>query len=442
MIATILIIFLIGYVCIAFEHPLKVDKAATALITGISCWAIISIGFDHLLSIIPPDQASILASHGFHSELLEKVGGISEIILFLLCAMTIVEMIDAHDGFKIITDRIKTTNVIRLLWVISALTFFLSAILDNLTTAIVMCAVIRKLIANEKLLWFFGGFIIISANAGGAWSPIGDITTIMLWMGNQVTSSHIIYETFLPSLVSLAVPLTAASFFGKISAEPSTFRVDKPVDTTFVSTKHQKIVLLSGVLALVLVPVIKSVTHLPPYLAILFNMALLWIFITFIHQKDLPSIQERLSLPMMMRRTDIASLFFFLGILLAVGALEICGILDYLAHFLTDQIGNVYSINILIGILSAIVDNVPLVAATMEMYDLKELPTDNQFWLLLAYCAGTGGSLLIIGSAAGVASMGILKMDFLWYIKRISFYALIGYLAGVAVFYFEHLFFM
>lgn len=442
MITAILIIFLTGYVCIALEHPLKIDKAASAIITGVICWAILSIGYESLLNILPTDQALKIGSVGMSSILVEKVGKISEIVLFLLCAMTIVEMIDAHDGFKVITDKIKTQNLVHLLWFVCALTFILSAMLDNLTTSIVMCAVIRKLIAKKELLWFFGGFIVISANAGGAWSPIGDVTTIMLWMGNNITSYNIITKAFFPSFFSLIVPLAMASVLYPFKPDESTFKSSPPVDTTYTGLRHQWAVLISGTLALLAVPVIKSTTHLPPYMAILFTMAIVWIYTAYIHRKDLPAVQEKMSLPMMMKKTDIASLFFFLGILLAVGALEVSGILDNMAHFLSTHFQDIYSINTLIGLLSAIVDNVPIVAATMEMYDLKELPTDDPFWLLLAYCAGTGGSILIIGSAGGVASMGILKIEFLWYLKRISLYALIGYLAGIAIFYLQHLFFV
>jgi Na+/H+ antiporter NhaD/arsenite permease-like protein len=372
----------------------------------------------------------------------EHLASISEILFFLLAAMTIVELVDVHDGFRVITDRIRTTNQVKLLWIIGWITFFLSSILDNMTTAIIMCALLRRIIPHEHDRWLFGGFVIIAANAGGAWSPIGDVTTIMLWIGGQVTTFKIMFGTFLASVASLVAPLLVASYFIRRKTKHEPPRAEAVHEESRTTPFKQKVMFALGTIALLGVPVFKTVTHMPPYMGILFAVAIVWYITEFIHLDDSPEVKKQFSVATMLHRVDTPSILFFLGILLAVGALDTSGHLTMMAGILDEKFGNLYAITTSIGVLSAIVDNVPLVAAAMGMYDLAVTPPDSDFWLLLAYCAGTGGSMLIIGSAAGVASMGILHIDFMWYMKRISVYAAIGYFTGIAVFYLQHHFFM
>lgn len=439
MAIVIVLVFIIGYALIAFEHPLKLDKAATALLTGVICWLILLFGAEQMPSF--SEMAGALPDHRtfINHSLFEHLGKISEILFFLLGAMTIVELVDVHDGFRVITDRITTANRVKLLWVISWITFFLSAGLDNLTTSIIMCALLRRIIKKRDNVWLFGGFVIIAANSGGAWSPIGDVTTIMLWIGGQVTSLNIIQATFLASVASLLIPLLFASFYLKRDkAELEQLSEDEMKKERITTPFEQKLMFSLGGLALLSVPVFKAVTHMPPYMGILLSVGVLWYVTEMIHRGKPAEHRHDFSVATMLHRIDTPSILFFLGILLAVGSLDTSGHLNMMAEVLNENFGNIYLINTFIGLLSAIVDNVPLVAACMGMYDLTVFPPDHDFWELLAYCAGTGGSILIIGSAAGVASMGILKIDFLWYLKRISLYALVGYLAGIAVYYLQH----
>jgi Na+/H+ antiporter NhaD/arsenite permease-like protein len=363
--------------------------------------------------------------------LLHHVGEIAEILFFLLAAMTIVELIDSHHGFNLVTDSIKTTNKVKLMWLVCFVTFFLSAILDNLTTTIVMATLLRKLIRQKEDLWFYGGMVIIAANAGGAWSPIGDVTTIMLWIGNQITALSIIQQLFMPSVVCLMVPLVILSFTmrGELErpAEPLKVLHNQAQVTSF----EQKLILCMGVLGLLFVPVFKNITHLPPFMGMLGSLSVLWITTEVLHRNKSHEDTEGLSVSSVIRRIDTPSILFFLGILLAVASLQTTGILLDFAEIIDHSLGSIYLINLTIGLLSAIVDNVPLVAGAMGMYSLDTYPQDHHFWELLAYCAGTGGSVVIIGSAAGVAMMGILRIDFIWYLKRISLLALCGYLAGL-----------
>ncbi|HIW87213.1 MAG TPA: sodium:proton antiporter NhaD [Candidatus Onthomorpha intestinigallinarum] len=413
-----IIIFIVGYAMIALEHPLKINKSATALLLAAVIWAVYALmgpGFDH-------------------ESLIGHLGETAEILFFLLGAMTIVEIVDRHDGFSIITDRITTTNKKKLLWIISILTFFMSAVLDNLTTAIVICALLRKLIQDQKTRWFFCGMVILAANAGGAWSPIGDVTTIMLWIKGNITAGKIILETFLPALVSMLVPLAIISFTMKGNVERPKQNDEAAVSS--ISKKQSKIILCMGVGLLLFVPVFKTITHLPPYLGILLGLGILWVTTEIMH-KNRPEIYSRLNVTSIIQRVDTPSVLFFLGILMAVSCLNEAGHLKLLAESL-DKLGNVYVINLIIGVLSSIIDNVPLVAAAMGMYPIEAVghfAVDGAFWEGLAYCAGTGGSLLIIGSAAGVAIMGMEKIDFIWYLKKITLWALLGYLAGAGVFY-------
>lgn len=439
MAVVIIIAFIIGYILIALEHPIKMDKAATALVTGVTCWLILLFGIEQM-----PAYSEILLSYPdtrsyIEHSLFEHLGEISEILFFLLGAMTIVELVDVHDGFRVITDRITTANRVKLLWIISWVTFFLSAGLDNMTTTIIMCALLRRIIKKRDNMWLFGGFVIISANAGGAWSPIGDVTTIMLWIGGQVTSFNIITAIILPSLASLLVPLLLASYFlNRDKTELEQLSEDEMKSSGITTPFEQKLLFVLGGIALLSVPVFKSITHLPPYMGILFAVGILWYITEIIHRTKEEDMRREFSVASMLHRIDTPSILFFLGILLAVGSLDASGHLSLMADVLDQSFGNIYAVNTLIGFLSAIVDNVPLVAACMGMYDLSIYPPDHEFWELLAYCAGTGGSILIIGSAAGVASMGILRIDFLWYMKKISLYAIVGYVTGILVYYLQH----
>ena len=432
-------VFILGYILIALEHPLKIDKAATALLTGVFCWLVLLFGTENM-----PAFPSIAASHPdtydfIKAALSAHLSSISEILFFLLGAMTIVELVDVHDGFRIITDRITTANRVKLLWIISWITFFLSACLDNMTTAIIMSALLRKIIKKKDNLWLFGGFVIIAANAGGAWSPIGDVTTFMLWIGGQVTTINIMASTFLASASSLLAPLFAASYFlGRDKTALEQLSEAHMKSERITTPFEQKLLFFLGGAALLSVPVFKAITHMPPYMGILLALGLLWYVTELLHRGKEADTRQDFSVASMLHRIDTPSILFFLGILLAVGALDVSGHLHLIAEQLDRHFGSIYIINGLIGLLSSVVDNVPLVAACMGMYNMAEFPPDHDFWQLLAYCAGTGGSILIIGSAAGVASMGILKIDFIWYLKRISGYALIGYFAGMLVYYLQH----
>lgn len=424
MIAVILIIFVLGYVAIAMEHSIRLNKAASALITAVLCWTI--------YILYAPDPKAI------NEQLTGHLGEIASILFFLLGAMTIVELIDAHDGFEVITSRIKTAKKTKLLWLISLLAFFLSAILDNLTTAIVMVSLIRKLVRNRHARLLFCGMVVIAANAGGAWSPIGDVTTTMLWIGGQTSSALLIMKVILPSLACLIVPVLLLSFRMKGTIEiggteeAKASKLETPV-------RDRNIVFVSGILILLMVPVFKTLTHLPPFMGMLLGLGIMWVITEIIHHEKDTQDKHFLSVLYALRKIDTPSILFFLGILLSVAALESIGALMDVAQFLDQHIGSQVGIVAIIGVLSSIVDNVPLVAASMGMYSLDHYPADHFFWHFLAYCAGTGGSLLIIGSAAGVAAMGIEKIEFFWYVKRISWLALIGYAAGIVVFLIQEL---
>ena len=411
----IIIAFIIGYLFITIENKIHINKAAIAILTGALCWTIYvmftSTGSEIVLS-----------------ELVEHVGSISQIIFFLIGAMTIVELIDSYHGFDVITKLLTTNKTRVLLWIISFITFFLSAVLDNLTTTIVMITLTRKLLKDKNDRLLFAGMIVIAANAGGAWTPIGDVTTTMLWIGGQISTVNIMLKLFLPSLISMVVPLALVSF--KIKGEfEKTIKINSASD---IPNSEKNIVFILGMSALVFAPVFKTITHLPPFLGILTGLAILWIVTELLHKKR--EEEDKITVSNALRKIDIPSILFFLGILVAVAALESTGLLTSLATAMSDAVGNIKIISITLGLLSAIIDNVPLVAASMGMYDMQTYPMDHYFWELIAYCAGTGGSILIIGSAAGVAAMGLEKIDFFWYVKNISLWALIGYFAG-ALFY-------
>ena len=421
----IIVIFVIGYACIALEHPLKINKTATALLLGVLVWTILAL-------------SHALPGNIISAELVENLGETAEIVFFLLGAMTIVTLIEDYQGFRVITDKITTTNKKKLLWVLSILTFFLSALLDNMTTAIVMIALLRKLIADRKERWLYAGMVILAANAGGAWSPIGDVTTIMLWIGGQVTTINIIVKTLIASFVCMVVPvlIVGASLKGEIE------RPQEESAGLEVPAHLRRLVLIMGVAALIFVPIFKTITHLPPYLGMLFGLGILWITTEIISRKYEKEGHKLPTAVSTLEHIDTPTILFFLGILMAVSCLKVVGILGHLAGGLNTAFGTevpgFFFIDLIIGVLSSIVDNVPLVAAVMGMYpidpDTAIFATNHPFWEFLAYCAGTGGSLLIIGSAAGVAVMGMEKIDFIWYLKKISWLALLGYIAGAIVF--------
>ncbi|MDA7085343.1 sodium:proton antiporter NhaD [Pseudomonas sp. SA3-5] len=445
------LIFVFGYLCIALEHPLKIDKAATAILTAVICWTVLVLGADSILPIIGSGTAGASTNaHHVVLELRHHLGEVSEILFFLMGAMTIVELIDAHEGFKVITDRIRTNKRIHLLWMIGFITFFLSAALDNLTTTIVMVSLLRKLIKEQHERWFYVGIVVVAANAGGAWSPIGDVTTTMLWIGNQITASGIVAQLFIPSLVCLLAPLLLLSLTMKGEFERPVVKPTKEERRDPTTAFERNLVFILGIGALLFVPVFKTVTHLPPYMGILFGLGILWVVTEVLHRGKNEEDKHPLSVVGVLRKIDTTSVLFFLGILLAVSSLATAGHLTQVATALKDSLGNVFTINIAIGLLSSVVDNVPLVAGSMKMYPLVSPETlamagsdsswvgnfvvNGTFWEMLAYCAGTGGSCLIIGSAAGVAAMGMEKINFIWYLKKISWLALVGYLAGAATY--------
>ncbi len=422
MIALLISTFTIGYIAIAMEHKLKINKAATALITGVLCWVI------YVMSAANKELVT--------EQLTEHLGELSGILFFLMGAMTIVELIDAHDGFDIITTRITASNKRQLLWIISLLTFFLSPVLDNLTTTIVMVSLTRKLIKAPEERLVFAGMTVIAANAGGAWSPIGDVTTTMLWLGGQVTAGNIVSKLFLPSLACLLVPLTILSLRMRGKVERPDVNMSTNDSVLEKSTQH--IVLFSGILILLLVPVFKMVTHLPPYMGILIGLGILWIITEIIHGRKDTADRQALSVAYALQKIDTPSILFFLGLLMSIAALQVTGVLSDLALQMNAAIANEKAIVVVMGLLSSVVDNVPLIAASQGMYSLTQYPTDHFFWEFLAYCTGTGGSMLIIGSAAGVAAMGMEQISFFWYLKKISLVALLGFVAGIGVFFLQH----
>lgn len=419
--AAIILIFIFGYLAIATEHIIKINKAASAILTGVLCWTVY---------IMSQTDKEAVTHH-----LAEHLGDLAGILFFLLGAMTIVELIDAHDGFQAVTDRIKTKNKRKLLWIFSFVTFFLSSVLDNLTTTIVMLSLLRKLTNDRHDRLLFAGITVIAANAGGAWSPLGDVTTTMLWIGNQITALNIIIKIFLPSVICTLVPilLLLPQLKGNISP-PEAISEDTANKHLSSTVFERNIVFVLGISSLLFVPIFKTITHLPPFMGILFGLGLMWVVTELIHSGKDDADRDFLSVVYALRKIDTPSILFFLGILMAVSALQTVGILQEAAQWLTHTIANDSLIVILLGFLSAVIDNVPLVAAAQGMYSLEHYPTDHYFWEFLAYCTGTGGSTLIIGSAAGVAAMGIEKINFFWYAKKITWIAALGYLAGALVY--------
>ncbi|MDR2425005.1 MAG: sodium:proton antiporter NhaD [Prevotellaceae bacterium] len=443
MFTLMLLIFVLGYVCIALEHVVFVNKSATALLLGCIMWVCVAASLPSNTFVytqfmehqaLQPDSTFLLWLTQLY--LPKHLGETAEILFFLIGAMTIVELIDSHRGFSFITNRIATTKKTLLIWIICVCSFFLSAVLDNMTTTIVMVALIRKLIGDQKDKWLFAGMVVVAANAGGAWSPIGDVTTIMLWLAGKVTSISIMSSTFVASFVSMLVPLIILSFRLKgVVCRPE---MQAAIYPTSIPVWQSKLILLAGVGLMLFVPVFKSLTHLPPYLGMLGGLGILWVLTDVMHRKNHDR-KEYHSVIAMIKKIDTPCVLFFLGILMAVEALQAFGHLNLLSNTLDaiplDEPEKYYAITSVIGVLSSIIDNVPLVAGAMGMYDF---PQNHYFWEFLAYTAGTGGSILIIGSAAGVAAMGMERINFIWYLKKISLLAFAGYISGAAVYILQH----
>ncbi len=421
MLITLVVIFIAAYAAIALEHPLRINKTASALIGAGLLWTIYALAStDHDL---------------VNRQLGESLMGTAQIVFFLMGAMTIVEVVDAHNGFDVITSRIRTSSLTTLLWLVGFVTFFLSAVLDNLTTTIVMISLMKKLLERHDDRLFFAGIIVIAANAGGAWTPIGDVTTTMLWIGGQITTLAIMKGVFLASLVNMVVPLAITSWFLRGKQVISPVKCELECGVRIRSTPfEQNLMFCLGLGILIAVPIFKTITHLPPFMGILFGLGILWLAGEIIHSRKDEEAKEHLTLVRALKQIDMSSIVFFIGILLAVAVLEHTHILTGLAGWLTVTVGREDVIVTIIGLVSAIVDNVPLVAASMGMYSLQQYPADSFLWEFMAYCAGTGGSILIIGSAAGVAAMGLEKIHFFWYVKRISGLALVGYFGGIAAY--------
>ncbi len=415
MIASILLVFVLAYAAIALENLVKISKSASALMGAGLMWTLVAVMGGPAFDLESSLNASLVST--------------AQIVFFLMGAMTIVEVVDAHDGFEVITSRIRTQRLSALMWMVGIVTFFLSSILDNLTTTIVMVSLMKKLLDKREDRWIFAGLIVIAANAGGAWTPIGDVTTTMLWIGGQITALEIMNGLFIPSMLNLLVPLAVASHW--LGQQPVVPPVRVNDERRGVTSPFERGLMFSlGLGILVLVPVFKSLTHLPPFLGILFGLGILWAVGDLVHRQTEDVKKQRLTIARALTRIDMSSVVFFIGILLAVAVLEHTHVLSGVAKWLDQTVGRQDLIVILIGLASAVVDNVPLVAASMGMYSLQQYPADSFLWEFMSYCAGTGGSILIIGSAAGVAAMGLEKMNFVWYFRKISGLALLGYLAG------------
>jgi NhaD family Na+/H+ antiporter len=419
MVTTLVILFVLAYLAIALEHPLGVNKSASALLGAGLLWT--------CYAVMSGDPQRV------GDELGESLMGTAQIVFFLIGAMTIVEVVDAHNGFEVITQRIQTRSLSSLMWLVGFVTFFLSAILDNLTTTIVMVSLMKKLLDRREDRLFFAGMIIIAANAGGAWTPIGDVTTTMLWIGGQITSIEIMKGLLIPSLVNLLVPLTFTALLlrGKEVIAPVAIQDDTPTPT---SAFERNLMFFLGLGILVAVPAFKTWTHLPPFMGVLLGLGLLWLVGDLVHRHKDDDVRQPLTLVHALSRIDMGSIVFFIGILLSVATLEHTHVLSSLASWMDQAIGRQDLIVLVIGLASAVVDNVPLVAASMGMYSLADYPTDSFLWEFMAYCAGTGGSILIIGSAAGVAAMGLEKIEFGWYVRKISGLALVGYFSGAVLY--------
>lgn len=463
MITLMTVVFVIGYILIAMEHKIGINKAATALILGMTLWVLYMFSGDSIISVVNAESfrhflawnsdvanmplAKQCAKFVSDFQIVESLGEHAQIVLYLIGAMAIVELIDVHGGFMCVTERISTRSKRNLLWILSFITFFMSSILDNLTTAIVMTMLLRKMVSDRHERWIFAGMIIIAANSGGAWTPTGDVTTIMLWINENVTTSALITKLFLPSLLSMLVPLAIISLMlGKGDVNYSTDRQESAI-SAYVSNKERVAIFCIGVSALISIPIFKAITHLPPFMGVLLVLGIIWVYMEIMYNRkpDIP-ISRQYRLTAIFSRIDLGTILFFMGILMAVSALQSAGILKEVSTYLDEEVHNVYVINTIVGMLSSIIDNVPLVAGAMGMYPMPtheavalsgeaaymaNFVQDGIFWQLLAYCAGVGGSILIIGSAAGVVVMGLEKITFAWYCKHISLLALLGYFSGI-----------
>ena len=440
----IIAVFVLGYFFIAIESITKINKAAIALLMFVCCWTLFMLNPGAYIELPDPTHVQLAVS-----EVIEKhLGSTSTTLFFLMGAMTIVELVDQNGGFNFVRDMLKTKSKRSLLWRIAGLTFILSAILDNLTTSIVMIMIIRKLVADHKDRLIYGSLVVIAANSGGAFSPIGDVTTIMLWNKGVITAAGVITEIFIPSVVSAVIPAYILSLYLKGDLATPTGDLGEDEDD-ILSARQRKSIFFLGVGGLIFVPIFKTITHLPPFVGILLVLGVLWT-VTEIFYSSLPhdnqeeagkGMQKRIT--KMLARIDMGTILFFLGILMAVACLETIGVLTELGSVL-DRVfeGNHYLVTGIIGILSSIVDNVPLVAGCMGMYPVQavgDMAIDGIFWQLLAYCAGVGGSMLIIGSAAGVVVMGLEKITFIWYLKKITWIAFVGYLAGILCYWVERM---
>ncbi len=441
MLTFVILAFILGYVTIVFEHPLKLDKTVPALIMGAVCWALIALG--HLEVV---DHHHHVAD--VEDVLLHHIGKVAEILLFLIGAMTIVELIDLHRGFSVITNRIKTTKKSSMLWLIAILAFFLSATLDNLASTIVLVSLLRKLVPDRKERIWFVSMGVIAANAGGAWSPIGDVTTTMLWIGEKVSTVGLIKNLVIPSIICMVVPVVIAMFLPAFKGNLTLATPDHEKAMSEEKLLSSRLMLLLGIGALIFVPIFKTVTHLPPYVGMMLSLGIVWLASEYVHpEEDFSEERKHLySAHHALSRIEMSSILFFLGILVAVAALESVvkvaaggesmGFLMWVAEGMRSAIPNQNVVVIVLGFISAIIDNVPLVAASMGMYPIEDFAMDDQLWHFIAYSAGTGGSMLIIGSAAGVAAMGMEKIDFIWYFKKISWLAFLGFIAGAVVYIF------
>lgn len=418
MLTALAVIFVLSYAAIALEHPLKINKAASALLGAGLLWTV------YALSIADVQRVG--------EQLGESLMSTAQIIFFLMGAMTIVEVVDIHGGFEVVTQRVKARSLLSLVWIVCWLTFFLSAILDNLTTTIVMISLLRKLIGPREDRLFLAGLIIIAANAGGAWSPMGDVTTTMLWIGGQVSAGAIVTRLIVPSIVNLLVPLVMAGFL--LRGKPLIGPEEPEAGTGHTTAFERNLMFALGLGVLLAVPAFKAITHLPPFLGILFGLGIVWAAGDLVHRRKPHEVRQRMAIAHALTRIDMSAIVFFVGILLAVAVLEHAHILAAAATWLDHAVGRLDVIVVLFGLASAVVDNVPIVAAAMGMYSLDLHPTDSFLWEFMAYCAGTGGSILVIGSAAGVAAMSIEKIEFGWYLKKFGLLALAGYLAGALVY--------
>jgi Na+/H+ antiporter NhaD/arsenite permease-like protein len=451
MLSIIIVLFVVGYLAIALEHQIHVNKAASALLTGVLCWTVYALNYSQL---VPQElfDTWFEAWHKLHAagegdgldaklhflvegQLLHGFAETAGILFFLIGAMTIVELVDAHEGFSLITRYIRAGKQSTLLWIVTWLAFFMSAVLDNLTTTIVMVSVLRKMVPDRETRLFFVGMIVVAANAGGAWTVIGDVTTTMIWMKNKIGEWEVIRELLLASIACLLVPLLWITPRMKGGLEGAS-DIKESEEEKGIEGWHKALFLGLGVLGLLSVPIFKTFTHLPPFMGMMLALGGLWLVSEIVSHTMDERTRSSTGVLSALRRIDMSSVLFFLGILLAVGSLGSTNVLTNLAQWLQSTVQNQSAIAIIIGLVSAVVDNVPLVAAGIEMYSPTN-PKNDPFWMLLAYCGGTGGSCLIIGSAAGVAAMGLERIDFFWYLRRIAPLALAGYVAGIVVYFIQ-----